>query len=106
MRMWRKFLCLKMTTFEIIAQKFLEDLYEELDLMEDIEVELTDDGVLSIKAFNGDYVINKHYVTKQIWYSSPVSSLKYFIYKNGNFIEKNNNMLSLKEALFIDIKKI
>ncbi len=95
----------KMTNFEIIAQQFLQDLYEELELMEDLEVELTDDGVLSIKSQNGDYVINKHYVTQQIWYSSPVSSLKYFVYKNDNFVEKRNENLTLREALFNDIKQ-
>ena len=95
-----------MTDFEIVAKKFLEDLYAELDLIEDLEVELTDDGVLTISAHNGDYVINKHFITKQIWYSSPVSSLKYFNYIDGEFVERSNNKLTLKEALLSDIKKI
>ena len=95
-----------MVDFEIVAIKMLNDLYEELDKMEELEVELTDDGVLTISAQNGEYVINKHFVTKQIWYSSPVSTLKYFNYITGEFVERNNNKLTLQEALFNDIKKI
>jgi frataxin-like iron-binding protein CyaY len=90
--------------FEIIAKKFLQDILLILEEMPDIEAELTDDGVLSIVANNGEYVINKHYITKQIWYSSPVSKLKYFIYSEDNFVDKNNPKLTLKEALLNDLK--
>lgn len=93
-----------MIDFDIIAKKYLNDLYMELDLIEDIEVDLTDDGVLTIVADNGEYVINKHFITKQIWYSSPVSSLKYFNYINGDFIERKETNLTLKQALMNDIK--
>jgi frataxin-like iron-binding protein CyaY len=51
-------------------------------------------------------VLNKHFVTKQIWYSSPVSSLKYFNYIDGKFLERNNQNLTLEKALFDDLTKI
>jgi frataxin-like iron-binding protein CyaY len=92
--------------FELIAKKTLEDLYEKLDKQESLDIELTDDGVLMISAPNGEYVLNKHFVTKQIWYSSPVSSLKYFNYIDGKFLEKNNRNLTLEQALFDDLAKI
>lgn len=102
--MWRKFLCVSMVDFDIIAKKYLNDLYSELDLIEELEVDLTDDGVLTIAAENGEYVINKHFITKQIWYSSPVSSLKYFNYLNGEFVERKDPALTLRQALINDIK--
>lgn len=94
-----------MEDFDIIAKKFLNDLYSELDVFENLEVDLADDSVLTITAPNGEYVINKHFATKQIWYSSPVSRLKYFNYINGEFVERNDNTLTLKIALMADIKK-
>jgi frataxin-like iron-binding protein CyaY len=95
-----------MIDFEIIAKKFLEDLYEELEKNEDFETDLTDDGVLTISAPNGEYVINKHFASKQIWFSSPVSRLKYFNYIDGNFYEKTEKTLTLKDAIFKDLSKI
>ena len=94
-----------MEDFDIIAKKVLNDLYSELDVLENLEVDLTDDSVLTITAPNGEYVINKHFATKQIWYSSPVSKLKYFKYINGEFVERNDYTLKLKDALMEDIKK-
>jgi len=38
-----------------------------------------DDGVLKIETLDGKhFVINKHFMTQQIWYSSPVSGALYF----------------------------
>ncbi|CEM04614.1 unnamed protein product [Vitrella brassicaformis CCMP3155] len=46
------------------------DSVEELDLQE---------GVLNIDlGEHGTFVINKHFVTRQIWYSSPISGAHYF----------------------------
>ena len=95
-----------MIDFELIAKKTLEDLYEKLDKDNNLDVELTDDGVLMISAPNGEYVLNKHFVTKQIWYSSPVSSLKYFNYIDGKFLERNDQNLTLEQALFDDLTKL
>lgn len=103
--MWRKFLYLIMD-FDIVSKKALLDLHSKVEDMEEIEAELTDDGVLSITAKNGEYVINKHFATKQIWYSSPVSSLKYFNFKKNRFVERNNPDLTLEDALFKDLRKI
>ena len=74
-------------------------------MIENLEVDLADDGVLIITAPNGEYVINKHFITKQIWYSSPVSRLKYFNYIDGEFVERNDCTLKLKDALMEDLKK-
>ena len=90
--------------FEKLAEEELERIFEMLEKDETLEVTFAD-GVLTIKALNGDYAINKHMATEQIWFSSPVSSLKYFVFKDGKFLEKKSLQLTLEEAITIDLKK-
>ena len=90
--------------FEKVAEEELERIFEILEKDEDLEVNLAE-GVLTIKALNGDYAINKHMATNQIWFSSPVSSLKYFVLHDGRFLEKKSLQLTLEDAITIDLKK-
>ena len=91
-----------MKTFDMEAESFLNELLVKLEEFQELEVRL-EEGVLTIKAENGDYAINKHSITSSIWYSSPVSSLKYFALKDGVFVDKKNHTLSLEAALFEDL---
>ena len=88
--------------FEEMAEKVLNELAIKLEGMEELEVNLSE-GVLTIKAQNGDYAINKHIATQSIWYSSPVSSLKYFILNGEIFVDKKNLQITLDKALFSDL---
>lgn len=90
--------------FEEIAEDELFRIFEILEKDDNLEVNFSE-GVLTIIAPNGEYAINKHLATKQIWFSSPVSSLKYFILQDGIFVEKKSLQLTLEEAIFTDLKK-
>eukprot|EP00929_Paragymnodinium_shiwhaense_P082520 TRINITY_DN43509_c0_g1_i2.p1 TRINITY_DN43509_c0_g1~~TRINITY_DN43509_c0_g1_i2.p1 ORF type:complete len:223 (-),score=51.33 TRINITY_DN43509_c0_g1_i2:178-846(-) len=69
------------TWFHAHADEVLNCLHDvlvaaELDCVDDL---IFDDGVLNITMTEGGtFVINKHYVTKQIWYASPNSGALYF----------------------------
>mmetsp|Transcript_86861 Transcript_86861/g.156453 ORF Transcript_86861/g.156453 Transcript_86861/m.156453 type:complete len:193 (-) Transcript_86861:100-678(-) len=69
------------TAFHALGDTTLQRIYDALDAadlssMDDIAL---DDGVLKIDLESGAaFVINKHYVTKQIWYASPVTGALYF----------------------------
>lgn len=91
--------------FEILAEKALLELSVKLEEVEELEITLSE-GVLTLQAPNGDYAINKHLASQQIWYSSPVSKLKYFIYQNGKFVEKKEGVLELEQALLQDLAKV
>ncbi len=90
--------------FEKLAEEELARISEMLEQDENLEVNLSE-GVLTVKALNGDYAINKHMATQQIWFSSPVSHLKYFVLKDGKFLEKKSLQLTLEDAITIDLKK-
>ena len=91
--------------FEIEAEKFLLELVAKIEeKFEDVDVDFHE-GVLSISTKQGNYAINKHSVTQSIWFSSPVSSLKYFILQNGVFVDKKNYNLTLEDAILNDLIK-
>lgn len=95
---------MKKNFFEFEAEKHLSLIAEKLENNEDIEVNLQD-GILTIKAKNGDYAINKHLATEKIWFSSPVSNLKYFSLKDGKFVDEKSG-IELEEALLKDLANI
>lgn len=88
-------------SFEDVAEKFLENLYDSLSAREDLELEIYN-GVLTIIAFNGSYALNLHSFTKQIWYSSPISFTGKFFLRDGNFIDANGERI--QERLFRDLE--
>ncbi|MEK6734055.1 MAG: frataxin domain-containing protein [Pseudomonadota bacterium] len=59
--------------------------------------------VLYIYTDKGDYVINQHGPTSQIWLSSPISNAGYFNYdpKTKEWLDKNNK--SLRKRLEEDL---
>ncbi len=69
-------------TFEILAEKTLDDLMERIDsaLGDLMDVDL-DGGILSIELENGgQYIINKQVPNHEIWMSSPISGAKHYFF--------------------------
>ena len=99
--------------FEILANKELETVADSVDSQIgdnsdlDASVELHE-GVLTIDFSgpkNGTFVINKHTASRQIWYSSPVSSPAYFDPVDSEWISKRLGM-SLRNKLVVDVEKL
>lgn len=75
------------TSYQAAADLLLEGLAEQLQEVQDTcgldDVDYRD-GVLKIVCENGvNVILNKHYVTKQIWYASPLSGAQYFDFSLG-----------------------
>lgn len=92
--------------FELISLNVLESISEALEeSCPDFDVSYSD-GILSIKAQNGkELVVNKHSASQKIWFSSPVSGAKYFIYdpETSQFTCQKTNvtlMSSIQNDLF------
>lgn len=91
------------TEFVKLAENEVNEIYdylEEINFSEDFD--LIND-VLYIYTTKGDYVINQHSPTKQIWLSSPVSNAGYFNYddKTKQWLDKNGE--SLKTRVIKDL---
>ena len=70
------------TTFENLAEKTLESLFEAIDdaIGDDADVDF-DNGILTVELEDGrQYVINKHAPNQQIWLSSPISGAAHYAY--------------------------
>jgi iron donor protein CyaY len=90
--------------FYKLASEEISDIYDILEESNlDGDFDLISD-VLYIKNSQGEYVINQHSPTKQIWLSSPVSNAGYFNYnmEAKEWLDKNN--ISLKQRLALDLK--
>lgn len=67
----------------------LSELLEKADSEYKLEIDLLD-GILNIQLSDGgQYVINKHDASMQIWLSSPVSGATHFSYYNGRWISSD-----------------
>eukprot|EP00922_Rhytidocystis_sp_ex-Travisia-forbesii_P009318 GHVS01013582.1.p1 GENE.GHVS01013582.1~~GHVS01013582.1.p1 ORF type:complete len:172 (-),score=28.25 GHVS01013582.1:397-912(-) len=80
--------------------------YANIPSMEELELK---DGVLRIEFISGTssplaFVLNKHYITQQIWYSSPVSGPYYFDFPSGWRSAKTGR--TVFETLTEDVKKV
>lgn len=99
-----------MINFEDICNKFLEDLFEELELIDEnsmLDIDYSD-GILNIiiEKSQQTYVINRHSASQKIWYSSPVSGADYFEFdadKNRWLSEKG---FELKTKLLNELKTL
>jgi frataxin len=90
--------------FTKLASKEIEYLYESIESqLADIDIDLVSD-ILYIYTEEGDYVINQHSPSKQIWLSSPLSNTGYFDYNldKKQWIDKNNE--SIRTRLAQDLK--
>lgn len=99
-----------MINFEDICNKFLEDLFEELEIIDknsELDIDYSD-GILNIiiEKSQKTYVINRHSASQKIWYSSPLSGADYF-----EFDDHKNQWLSekgfeLKTKLLNELKTL
>ena len=64
--------------FESEAITALESMLETAETQIHDSVNNLNDGVLKIEHPKGTIIINKHFLTKQLWYSSPVIGPAYF----------------------------
>ena len=76
------------------------DLLEDIDFNGDFDLI---SEVLYIYTTQGDYVINQHSPTQQIWLSSPISNAGYFNYDPLSKSWLNKNKLSLRSILSKDL---
>lgn len=90
--------------FTKIAQEEINYIYESLNQsnFED-DFDLVNE-VLYIYTNKGDYVINQHSPSSQIWLSSPLSNANYFNYNENTKEWKNKNNQSLREILSEDLQ--
>jgi len=65
--------------FDTKANKLIDELFEALVKNDDFECDLLEE-ILYIENEDGEYVINKHSASKQIWVSSPISGPHHFYY--------------------------
>ena len=80
------------SNFQMISTAMLESLTEQLEehLGDDLEVEYTD-GIVTITHDEGEFVINAHLPTHQIWMSSPISGSTHF-----EFIQQSGRWRSIR----------
>ncbi len=93
--------------YSLFTKLASEEINKIYDFLEEINFEGDFDlisDVLYIYSNEGEYVINQHSPTKQIWLSSPVSSAGYFNYdfEKKEWLDKNN--ISLKDRLILDLR--
>lgn len=78
--------------FKQLADQTIENLgdsIEDADKDYKLEIDLLD-GILNIELPDGgQYVINRHDASMQIWLSSPISGASHFSYKDGSWISSN-----------------
>lgn len=74
------------TTFERLANATLSAIHEAcLDQLPDADTELQG-GILTITLPTGQYVVNRHGPTQQVWLSSPVSGASHYAYQDGTWV--------------------
>jgi iron donor protein CyaY len=66
------------------------------------EVDLLDE-TLTVSMSNGEYVINKHGVTEQIWVASPFTGAHHFAFKEGEWRCTRTN-ISLNDLFLNELK--
>jgi len=89
--------------FTKLAAKEISEIYDLLEEKNlDWDIDLISD-VLYLQTEKGDYVINQHSPTKQIWLSSPVSSAGYFNYNAEKQIWLNKHNHSIRQVLSTDL---
>jgi len=81
-----------------VLQK-ISDKIEEYDEDYTLEVDLLD-GILNIELPDGgEYVINRHDSTQEIWLSSPSSGASHFAYEEDEEVWMDSNDNELLEML-------
>ncbi len=75
-----------MNDFHTLSNQTLEEVADFFESSwPNADVDLID-GTLTISVPNGQYVINKHGVTHQIWVASPFTGAHHFHYKDQTWV--------------------
>ena len=64
--------------FERESVAVLESILEVLERSSPDSLNVLNEGVLKVEFDHGTFIINKHSVTQQLWYSSPIIGPGYF----------------------------
>ena len=92
------------STFTKLAEKEINYIYDYLEESNfDGDFDLISD-VLYIHSNQGDYVINQHSPTMQIWLSSPISNAGYFNYDSEQQIWVDKHNVTLRSRVIADLK--
>ena len=96
------------STFEQLAKQTLESFMDVIDeeLGGYLDVDMNN-GILTIELDNGgQYIINKHGSSRQIWMSSPMSGATHFAYdEEGKAWVSTKGEGNLKEILEDELAK-
>lgn len=82
--------------FLLLAEKTIENIanaIEEADSDYTLDTDFIDGVLTIILPDGGEYVINKHDASAQIWVSSPISGARHFSYDNDEWQDNNNDNL-------------
>jgi frataxin-like iron-binding protein CyaY len=104
----RQFSRLFCSVFELRAAEELSLIADKVDHQIDRlggEAVEFHDGVLTIEFPTGTFVVNKHFASKQIWYSSPVSPPAYFDRVDSKWWSEKLRQ-TVREKLREDITKL
>lgn len=96
------------SAFETLAAQKLEHLAEAIDsaIGDQFDVDLNQ-GILTIDLeTGGQYVINKHGASRQIWVSSPVSGASHFSPAENGRWTATNGLGTLEEILSDELSSI
>mmetsp|Transcript_84553 Transcript_84553/g.149634 ORF Transcript_84553/g.149634 Transcript_84553/m.149634 type:complete len:171 (-) Transcript_84553:89-601(-) len=96
------------TKFHAEADRILTCLFDTIDEsnLDCIDEIMYEDGVLKVDILDkGSFVINKHFVTQQIWYASPVSGALYFSYRSDGTWFSEGAGSDLVQVLSSDLAK-
>lgn len=89
--------------FTKLASIEISSLYDKIEeLLTDGDLDLLG-GVLHVYTDQGDYVINQHSPTQQIWLSSPKSGAGYFNYHLQSKLWLDKNNVPLRKRLADDL---
>lgn len=97
------------TLFHERADSFLADALEAIEIADpeqELDVDLMD-GILTIEIEDkGEYVINKHEPSVQIWMSSPVTGAQKFAYREDEDEWRNKQGDSFHDVLSDELSEL
>ena len=79
-----------------LAHETLEELFDIINNnFEEVDLDITDDNVLTFSSSDGDYVVNINASKEQIWLSSPISGTYHFSLDedDGEWVDSDLNNL-------------
>jgi iron donor protein CyaY len=96
------------TEYTQLAETILQNIYDAIEAADTsylLDYDLLD-GILNIETRDGgEYIINKHNASQQIWVSSPISGACRFSYHHENQTWIGPHGENLLEVLKSDLRK-